>query len=220
MNDMSGWFLFICMVLLFKDFGPPTDKHTVYLASCSQKSLSEGKCALTKTSPIMEFRALAESQNVVTLESGIAYRLRACTVMDSKNWDCSEPLSQGMSDGEYRAPWLTMTVRPISWLRWHAMRTQELAVVAPTWLLESGVASWSIGIATLIAALAAPALLYAGLKRRFPRLNRYLSATEPQTNLKTLPARVVVAGGVAIVLVLLSSAIAVAGLSLTDHLSK
>ena len=168
----------------------------------------------------MEFRALAESQNVVTLESGVAYRLRSCTVMDSKNWDCREPWSQSMSDGEYRAPWPTMTVRPVSWVRWHAMRTQELAAAAPTWLMESGVISWAVGIATVISALAAPTLLYAGLKRRFPWLNRYLSATEPQTNLKTLPARLVVTGGVAIMLVLLGFAIAGAGFSLTDHLSK
>ena len=126
-NDVSG-FLFMILLALFaiynKDF-QPDDKIPVYLATCASSGHSESTCGKLQVGPMTVFRAIPQSQSVVSLQAGEFYRLHDCTVVDAKNWQCNEVgFVQSMRDGEYQAPWTTMTVRPVSWIHWQFLRVR------------------------------------------------------------------------------------------------
>ena len=91
---------------------------------------------------------------------------------------------------------------------------------SPTWLKQSGAAGLGHWHCHLYCSLRRASVAVCGPKAAISLVNRYLSPSEAETNLKTLPARVVVTGSVAIAVVLLGLAIAAAGFGLADYLSK
>lgn len=126
-NDISGWLFMILLALLAlynKDI-QPDEKVPVYFATCSSTRQGGNPCDKFSVGPITFFRAIPQSQSVVSVEAGEFYRLHDCTVVDAKNWQCNRlGFVQSMRDGEYQAPWPTMTVRPISWVHWQYLRVR------------------------------------------------------------------------------------------------
>jgi hypothetical protein len=73
-----------------------------------------------------------------------------------------------MSNGDYQAPWETMTTQQVSWVHWHLLRMRGWATEAPGWNKRQPVLGWVAGIASLIAALAIPTSIFRHLTKRFP----------------------------------------------------
>lgn len=221
-NDAAIWLLLIFLVLVYKDFGPPDGRTTVYFAYCADPTKSAAHCAPTQVGPSTVFRALPESQAVVSLEDGAVYRLHDCTVLDGKNWSCSQPgFAQSMSDGEYSAPWEQMTTQKVSWLRWEWLQALRWSKDAQAFASreKADAAGWVMALLTIFAAFAMPSFIYRRLNRRFPWMLDYFANTSGLP-WRSQPARVAVSGVVAVGLVVTGFAVLLAGLMLYDFLAK
>lgn len=220
-NDVGTWLCMIFLLLCFRDFGPASDRTTIYFGMCSTASLAKGECIVTKAGPETVFRAIAESQSVISLDDGTVYRLQDCEVLDAKNWACGQLKSpQSMKNGEYVAPWESMTVRPVSRLRWWTLRATDESANALQWLKTVDVLAWVIGLTTLVAAFALPRFLFHALNRKFPWLDKFLTDTVSTASWKLAPLRVAASASMALGLVLLGFMVIAAGVALYDFLRK
>ena len=142
-NESGTLLLFILLVLVFKDFGPSDGPTSVYFAYCADRTQRGAHCPASTVGPHTQFRAIPSVQTVFSLEEGIVYHLQECTVFDAKNWACAQPgFPQSMTDGEYQAPWETMTTQRVSWVHWEFLRLKDWAIEAPKWTKRLHVCFW------------------------------------------------------------------------------
>jgi hypothetical protein len=216
-GDTAFWICLLLIFLGYKDFGPPSERASVYLAQCSPKS-PQGECVITGAEPETIFRAIAASQTVVTLDSGIVFRLDNCTVLDAKNWSCNTiGFPQRMVDGEYSAPWEKMSVRPVSWTHWLFLRSRALPAIAERWALDWNLLAWTMGLATLFAAVAVPGILFRRLAKRMPWLGAFLTGPSGGRKWAEAPGRAVVSVAIGAALILAGFSIMFGGAAIYDR---
>lgn len=87
-------------------------------------------CEAAKCTPSTRvvYKAVAQGQTVTyQTDSWPPQQLKACSVMDSRNWSCGEDFTMAMIDGEIKERIESINVKQIGAIHWWVLRLREWA---------------------------------------------------------------------------------------------